>query len=306
MSNEEPRKFAPIALFVYNRPWHTRQTVEALQSNLLAPESELHIYSDGARTESAQKDVDAVREYIRTIEGFRSVTVHTRSTNLGLAGNIVQGVTELVNTQGRIIVVEDDLVTSPHFLSFMNEALDLYEHHTDVISIHGYIYPTTGDLPETFFIKGADCWGWATWKRGWDLFNADGNALLQQLKEAGKLHEFDFEGSYPYSSMLQDMIAGKNDSWAVRWYASAFLANKLTLYPGRSLVFNTGADGSGTHGDGTGVFDTRLDNQPVAVQSIEVVEHQAAKARMIEFFRYGRKTTIAAKLQKAIKRLVDR
>lgn len=306
MTTEERSTVAPIALFVYNRPWHTQQTIEALQRNVLAPESDLHIFSDDAKDKSVATEVKEVRRYIQKIDGFRSVTIHPRARNLGLAKNIIQGVTEIVNASDRIIVVEDDLVTSPHFLSFMNDALNLYEDNTDVVSIHGYIYPTEGELPETFFIKGADCWGWATWKRGWDLFNIDGRALLQQLEDSGRMHEFDFDGSYPYSEMLHDMIAGKNDSWAVRWYASAFLENKLTLYPGRSLVYNTGTDRSGTHGDGTDIFDTLLDNRPIAVQSITVEENLEAKPKIAEFFRSNRKIPLLQSLLKVVKKLINK
>jgi hypothetical protein len=297
---------APVALFVYNRPWHTQKTVDALQCNVLAPESDLHIFADGAKDKRDQREVDEVRRYIQKIDGFRSVTIHPRERNLGLARNIISGVTEIVNANDRIVVVEDDLITSPHFLSFMNDGLNIYENNTDVISIHGYIYPTVGELPETFFIKGADCWGWATWKRGWDLFNVDGTDLLQQLEQSGRLREFDFDGNFPYSKMLRDMIAGKNDSWAVRWYASAFLNNKFTLYPGRSLVYNSGNDGSGKHSDGTDIFDTLLDNQPVAVQSMKVEEDLDAKQRIAEFFRSSRRKPFLQTLLKVSRKLINK
>ncbi|HRU00618.1 MAG TPA: glycosyltransferase, partial [Victivallales bacterium] len=196
-------KLAPIALFVYNRPWHTRQTVTALQNNELAAESELVVFSDGPKveknkekTKNNEEKVKEVRDYIKSINGFKTVKIIERTQNLGLANSIISGVTEIVNQYGKIIVLEDDLVTSPHFLRFMNEALDLYEKEEDVISIHGYVYPIP-DLPETFFLKGADCWGWATWKRGWDLFEPDGKKLLRELKEKKLLKRFDFNGTYP-------------------------------------------------------------------------------------------------------------
>ena len=144
-------------------------------------------------------------------------------------------------------MLEDDLLTSPYFLDFMNEGLSIYEEDEKVISIHGYVYPISEKLPETFFLRGADCWGWATWKRGWDLFEPDGGLLLNKLEESKQTEEFDFNRSYPYTQMLKDQINGKTNSWAVRWYASAFLQNKYTLYPGKSLVSNIGGDGSGTN-----------------------------------------------------------
>src|SRR5262249_35869456 len=156
-----------------------------------------------------------------------------RERNFGLAQSIVQGVSGTVAQHGRIIVLEDDMVTSPHFLTYMNQALDKYADEARVVSIHGYVYPVEQPLPETFFLPGADCWGWATWKRGWSCFNPDGQFLLNELKRQKLIRDFDFNGAFPYSEMLQAQIKGANDSWAVRWYASALLAGKLTLYPGR-------------------------------------------------------------------------
>ena len=159
--------FAPIALFVYNRPWHTKQTVEALQKNELANKSELFIYCDNAKNKGAQKSVDEVRNFVKNIKGFKKITIIKRKRNWGLACSIIDGVTKIVNEYGKIIVLEDDLVTSPYFLEFMNDGLKMYKDDLKVASIHGYIYPIKS-LPDTFFIKGADCWGWATWKRVWE------------------------------------------------------------------------------------------------------------------------------------------
>lgn len=139
------------------------------------------------------------------------------------------------------------MITSPYFLQYMNDALSLYKDIEEVISIHGYSYPVKRTLPDTFFLRGADCWGWATWKRGWKLFNLDSSDLYQQLQVNQQCYTFDFEGTHSYCKMLKNNIQGKNDSWAIRWYASAFLRNKLTLYPGRSLIHNIGNDGSGSH-----------------------------------------------------------
>jgi len=237
---------APIVLFVYNRPRHTQQTVEALQKNELAKGSQLFIYSDESKDEDARKNVDEVRKYIDKIDGFKKVTIIKREKNWGLADSIIDGVTKIVNEYGKIIVLEDDLVTSTYFLKFMNDGLGLYENEEQVASIHGYIYPIE-NLPTSFFIKGADCWGWATWKRAWDIFEPDGQKLLNELNSRKLEKEADFNNSYDYTQMLKDQIDGKNNSWAIRWYMSAFLKNMLTLYPGKSFVQNIGTDGSGTH-----------------------------------------------------------
>ncbi len=273
-------KLAPIAMFVYKRPQHALRTIEALKRNDLAAASDLIVVSDGPKTEDDRVLVDKVRADVARTDGFRSVTLVERECNYGLAESIISGVTDIVNTHGRIIVLEDDMVTSPYFLRYMNEALDLYENDEDVISIHGYVYPVKGRLPETFFLRGADCWGWATWKRGWALFEPDGGKLLIELKEQHLEREFDFNGAYPYTTMLRNQIGGRNDSWAIRWYASAFLKNKLTLYPGTSLVHNIGLDASGTHCGNISAFDAQLAVVPVYLEKIAVKEDKNARAFM--------------------------
>ena len=279
---------APIALFVYNRLDHTERTVAALRLNELAADSDLIIFSDAAKNEAAAAGVQAVRAYLKGIAGFRSVRIVERPTNLGLAASIIGGVTEIVGQYGKIIVLEDDLETSPYFLRYMNEALDLYDRVSEVISIHAYVYPVRRPLPESFFLRGADCWGWATWRRGWDLFEADGRKLLAELQERRLSREFDLDGSYPYTQMLRGQIKGFNNSWAIRWHAAAFLRGKLTLYPGRSLVANTGFDHSGTHAGKTKSFYAPPSTQPVAVQSRPLLADAAARAAVVSFFRSPR------------------
>lgn len=279
---------APIVLFVYARPEHTFRTVESLLCNRLAGASNLIVYSDAARTSAQLSDVEAVRSYLPSIKGFRSVTIRYRAENLGLANSIIQGVTEALQCHDRVIVLEDDMVTSPHFLDYMNDALDMYANDARVASVHGYVYPVADELPETFFLKGADCWGWATWRRGWKLFNPDGRYLLDELRRRNLTREFDFNGTYGYSEMLERQIRGENDSWAVRWYASAFLADKLTLYPGRSLVHNIGTDSSGTHCRNTTLHDVRLSRTRIELRNISVEESMAGRLAFERFFRSSR------------------
>ena len=291
---------APIVLFVYNRPWHTQQTVEALQKNELASESELFVYSDEVKNDDSRKSVDEVRKYIDSIKGFKKVTVIKRDKNWGLANSIIDGVTKIVNEYGRIIVLEDDLVTSPYFLKFMNNALNLYKNEESVASIHGYIYPIE-NLPNSFFIKGADCWGWATWKRAWDIFEPNGQKLLNELKSRGLEKEADFNNSYGFTKMLKQQINGKNNSWAVRWYMSAFLKNMLTLYPGKSYIQNIGNDNSGTHCGVTDQFRVELSGSNVS--SINIVEDLDSRSK-IECFLNSIKSTPVQKFKTLIKRVI--
>jgi hypothetical protein len=275
---------SPVALFVYNRPWHAKQTVEALKKNTLAQESDLFVFSDAPKSSEPVDPVRQVRDYIKTISGFKTVNIIERAQNMGLANSIIDGVSYLSDKFGRVIVLEDDLVTSPYFLAYMNGALESYSEDERVISIHGYVYPVEEQLPETFFLDGADCWGWATWRRGWALFNSDGQALLGELKNRKLIKDFDFNGSYPYSKMLEGQIKGANNSWAVRWYASAFLANKLTLYPGRSLVHNIGNDNSGTHCGTTHSHDSELSQIPIELIDVKVESSIIASLAFERFF----------------------
>jgi hypothetical protein len=295
---------APIALFTYNRPGHALRTIEALRKNKLADQSQLIIFSDGAKDEAGSAMVNKLRGLLRQIDGFKSVQLIERSENLGLGNNIIDGVRQLIDQFGRAIILEDDLLTSPYFLQYMNEALEKYQQIDEVISVHGYRYPVNQILPETFFLRGADCLGWATWKRGWDLFEPDGSKLLAKLIESKQQNLFDFDNSYPYTQMLKDQIAGKNNSWAIRWYASAFLLNKLTLYPGRSLVHHIGGDGSGTN---TGFDDSlavEISKNPIEVLDIPLVQNEITRMAFVDFFRKQGNPTIWYRIKRKLKKIL--
>jgi hypothetical protein len=275
---------APIALFVYNRKKHTVATITALQNNALAGETELFIFSDGPAARSHEAQVKEVRNYLHTIRGFKEITIFERTCNYGLARNIIDGVTLVINSHHKIIVVEDDLVTSPYFLQYMNAALERYKNQEEVVCIHGYLPPIKKTLPETFFLKGTDCWGWATWKRGWDLFEKDGKKLLADLLKNHLTKEFDYEGAYPFTQVLQDQIKGINNSWAIRWKASAFIKNKLTLYPGRSLVQNIGNDGTGIHSGSSTIFDTQLSASKIILSDIPIEVNAFCRSSYVNYF----------------------
>ena len=293
--------YSPITLFTYARPDHAQRTIEALLQNHQAVSHDLIVFSDAARTPEKQAAVDEVRAYLTSITGFRSVTIQLRPHNFGLAKSIIEGVSQVLNDHESIIVLEDDMVTSPYFLTYMNEALDKYADDERVISIHGYVYPVEQVLPEAFFLPGADCWGWATWRRGWRLFNPDGQALLDELKRRDLIKTFDFNGSYGYTQMLEGQIKRRNDSWAVRWYASAFLAGKLTLYPGRSLVHNIGNDSSGTHCGDDLNHDVHLSNKPIDLSVVYVLPSETGRAAFEAFFRKAQ-GNFASKLSRGIKK----
>jgi putative methyltransferase (TIGR04325 family) len=282
-------KYAPIVLFVYNRHDHTQKTIEALIANLPAKDSDLIIYSDAPKNQQSVDGVNAVRSFIKHIKGFQSVSIIERDKNWGLANSIIDGVTSVVNKYGKVIVLEDDIVTSPYFLTYMNEALTIYENQEQVISIHGYIYPVKKKLPDYFFLRGADCWGWATWKRGWDIFNPDAQYLLNEIKKQKLEKLFNFYNSYDYTGMLQMQIDGKISSWAVRWYASAFLAEKLTLYPGKSFVKNIGTDGSGTHCGDSDNYNIEFSEYYKPVLPIKTIDSIKARKLFSKYFSKNQK-----------------
>jgi hypothetical protein len=302
-------KRSPVALFVYNRPWHTEQTIAALLKNEGAADTDLFIFSDGPRTPADAEKVEEVRAFGLSITGFQSTKLVASETNKGLARSIIGGVTTVLNEHPTVIVMEDDLVTSPFFLRYMNESLAMYEHNDEVASIHGYVYPVTSTLPETFFLRGADCWGWATWKRGWALFEADGKKLLDQLESSGQIHAFDMDGNYSYSTMLRKQIEGRNDSWAVRWHASAFLKHKLTLYPGTSLVNNIGLDSSGTHSGSTDEYQTNLIHRPVRLERLPLQENREARgiiAHYLKGLKKNRLMSLASEVRHSLKTMWSR
>ena len=290
---------APIVVFTYNRPEHTLRTVDALLNNPLANDSDIIIYSDSARTTNHQNAVNEVRNYLSTITGFRSIKVIHRDKNLGLAESIIQGVTEVLQESEKVIVLEDDMVVAPYFLEYMNEALDQFVDDDRVISVHGYVFPVDIKLPEAFFIQGADCWGWATWRRGWEIFEPNGQFLLDELMRRHLIQEFDYNGAYPFSNMLKDQVKGANDSWAIRWHASAFLAGKLTLYPGRSLVHNSGNDGSGTHCGTSDSMDIKLSETKINLNNIAVESSRIGREAFEIFFRQSQKSLLHRLLEKA-------
>lgn len=239
---------APIVLFVYNRPVHTKQTIEALQKNELAKDSELFVYSDAPKNENAVNAVNEVRKYIQDINGFRKVTIITREKNWGLANSIIDGVTKIVNEYGKIIVLEDDLITSPYFLKFMNESLEFYKNKENVYSITGYSFTDdVNDLDSTYFLSLTSSWSWATWQDKWKTFERNKEKLEQFIRDKSNHKRFNFDDSYDFIGIAKENLINKNNSWAIYWHFNVFRKNGLTLYPKKSLVANIGFDGSGTN-----------------------------------------------------------
>lgn len=275
---------APIAFFAYKRPEHTRRALSALAECPQAGESVLYIFCDGAKQPRDRAEVERVREVAASRPWCKEVQIIRQERNLGLAASIISGVSRLIEEHGQVIVLEDDIIVSPHFLSYMNEALSFYRDQEKVMHVAAYMYPVQGPFPETFFYRLASCWGWGTWKRAWDHFEPDPRRCLALIRERGLAGYFDHDGALDLTKMLQDQIDGRIDSWSIRWHASTVLAGGLCLHPRESYVENIGLDGSGTHCGSSGRYRVALSDNPAPAFSTEVVECRDFYREVRKFF----------------------
>ncbi|MFW0714386.1 glycosyltransferase family A protein [Pedobacter sp. N23S346] len=293
------QNLAPIALFVYNRPRHTERTLKFLQQNELAAESRLFIFSDGAKNPHDEDKVAEVRSIIKKIEGFKSVKIFEKKENSGLANAVIAGVTKLIDDYGQVIVFEDDLVTSPHTLTYFNEALNRYRNEDKVMHIGAYMYPLkTKNLPQSFFFRAATSWGWATWGRAWKNFEPDIDTLISQFDHKKKA-AFSIDNTMNFWKQMQEFKKGKNNSWAIRWYASIFLKGGLTLNPSQSLVNNIGHDGTGVHSGINDIYNVAINPKPIT-QFPTVIEEDKTAYEVIKAFLANRKGSIAKRIRRFV------
>jgi hypothetical protein len=241
---------APVVMFVYNRPEHTKKSLDSLKQNKLAAESILYVFADGPKTGATaayKEQLEATRRLVKNTTGFKDVIVFEKEFNLGLARSVISGVSEIVNKHGKVIVLEDDLVLSPYFLEFMNEGLRTFQNSPNIYSINGYMFDLNAlnNPDKVVLLPYTSTWGWATWQSRWRVFNTEmpGRDFLKSnpfLKTRFNL------GDYSYTNMLDF----GNNAWGIKWYFSVFTRGGLNVYPSRSLVRNIGFDGSGTNGKG--------------------------------------------------------
>lgn len=243
---------APIILFTYNRPSHTRKTIEALQNNELASESILYIFADGEKENikpEQKNDIHKVREYIHNITGFKNIIIEEAPTNKGLANSVIYGVTKIINKYGKAIVIEDDIITNPFFLHFMNDCLKVYEHREDIFMIGGFNqrFRFPWWYRKDVYLAHRVCsWGWATWKSRWD--KADWEIIdYQKMYEDTQLQTTFNRGGNDLFPMLKAQMEGRIDSWAIRWEYCLYKNNATCIRPRKTLVENCGFDGSGVH-----------------------------------------------------------
>jgi hypothetical protein len=242
------KNLAPIAIFTYNRLDFLKILIRSLKKNSLSRNSTIYFFSDNWKDAADKKKVLEVRNFIKKISCFKKTIIILRDKNYGLAKNVISGINFVLKNNKKIIVLEDDLELSKNFLKYINNGLNIYRNNKKVASVHGWSFPINYKKysPDYFFIRGADCWGWGTWKRAWKKFNPDGKDLVNKIKSKNLKKLFNFNNSFNYFKMLEDQVLQKNNSWAIRWYASMFLENMYTLYPKISLVKNNGTK-YGTH-----------------------------------------------------------
>jgi hypothetical protein len=245
-----------------------------------ADKTELYIFSDGPKGEKDEEGVKEVRRVIRDKHWCKEVHIKEGPVNKGLANSLIAGITEVVNTHGTVIVVEDDLILSPQFLNYMNNALDTYADEERAMQVSGFMYALKGKAPETFFLRFPNCWGWATWKRAWQSFTGDTGLIIEKIREKG-VNEFTLNSRLGSFQMLIDQHEGRIDSWAVRWYGSIFLKGGLVLYPRRSLVENIGLDGSGVHCK-SGEVNTEMTADPILVERTAISEDAVMLKKVLD------------------------
>ena len=294
------QSLAPIALFVYNRPQHTERTLQFLQQNELAAQSHLYIFSDGAKTDLDREKVTAVRKIIKKADGFKSVKVIESKVNAGLANAVIAGVTQLIAEYDQVIVFEDDLITSPHTLSYFNDALNHYREEEKVMHIGAYMYPLKSDnLSPSFFYRAATSWGWATWGRAWKNFEPDINILIKQFDKK-KRTAFSIDNKMNFWKQMQEFKKGKNNSWAIRWYASIFLKGGITLNPSQSLVNNIGHDGTGVHSGINDIYNVIINPKPI-VEFPTVIAEDPIAYKAIKSFLIKRKGNMVTRVRRFVK-----
>lgn len=254
----ETHALAPIALFIYKRPKHTKATLTALKKNHLAAQSDLFIFSDGARGVQDEDAVNETRRIARNIKGFKSITVVERPMNEGLASSVIKGVTEILTSFDSVIVLEDDLLTSKEFLTFMNNALKHYSNDSKVLSITGHSFSDSiFKIPDAYpfdTYAGYRCssWSWGIWRDRWEKIDWGMDYFPGFISDINQQQAFN-QGGDDLTPMLAMQYAKKIDSWAIRFSFAHFINDLRCIYPTKTLVRNIGLDNSGTH--------TRLDRR---------------------------------------------
>lgn len=245
---------APIVLFIYNRPDHTQKVIDALRQNTLAKQSILYVFADGPKetaTSEQKTRIEETRRIASRVIGFQKVHLMFSEKNKGCAKSIIDGVTYVVNKHGRVIVVEDDIVTIPQFLQYMNDALNVYDKDHRIWAVGGMNmdvqlpqkYTTKHDV---YLVRRSCSWGWATWRTRWRDIDWEVRDADKFFSDPKAMRRFD-RGGDGMAQMLKDQLDSKIDAWDIVWDYHIYKHNGYCIYPVRSFTYNVGLDGSGTH-----------------------------------------------------------
>jgi hypothetical protein len=289
---------SPIVLFVYNRPEHTKRTIESLLKNPLAEKSTLYIFSDGPKSDSDEKSVCAVRNYIQALKGFNKIEIIERDKNLGLANSVIIGVDEIFRNYYKVIVMEDDMLSSPYFLKFMNDLLIMFENNRSIYSVTGYTFPIK--IPDDYthplyLAPRASSWGWGTWKDRWEKVDWEMSDYRSFIKDKATIREFN-KGGDDLTRMLTNSISGKIDSWAVKWCYAHFKNKAYCVYPVTSRIKNIGADRSGVHTNRTKKFDVELELNDINLS--EINDLQPDDTVLLNFRKFFKKNVLSSLIQR--------
>lgn len=279
---------APIVLFCYNRPHHTLAVLKSLKENDLANKSILYIYADGPKENADFETINSINELrsiIRQENWTKEVHIIEQTKNIGLANSIINGITEIINQYGKIIVLEDDTVPTKGFLRFMNDTLKMYNDDESVMNISGYLYPINLDkyAQSSFFSRVAAGWGWATWARAWKHYEPNIDKILHNLENNNLISAFNVDNTHLFFNQLLDNKNNKMYTWGIRWYASWFLNNGYNLFPKTSLIKNIGFDSSGSNCSSTDRFDSSTTDY-LTVQRIKIKENRWIRNKLKLYF----------------------
>ena len=301
---------SPIVLFVYNRPEHTKRTIESLSKNNLSSESFLYVYSDAPKDLKDQASVDQVRHYLHSINPtyFKKILVTERENNLGLANSIISGVSEVVHKHGKVIVLEDDIVTGKSFLTFMNSALDFYYDKKKVWHVSGWNYPIEHKgLSDVFIWRGMECWGWATWADRWKNFNNNIEYTVGSFSKKD-ISFLNLDNSRNVWRQVIENRAGKIDTWAIFWFTTISKNKGMSVNITRSLTQNIGIDGTGHNCDDDDIY--RLDDSAYLEQEMDfefeedLEESKLAVERIKAFYKHSR-GSIAKRIVRKLKKIIS-
>ena len=293
-----------IAIFGWRRPHHLAEVFKSLSANKEIADLPVYIFLDGPRTTDDEPYCVHCLHHAQAFNSSCSKQIIRATINKGLFNSIIEGVSFVLLRHETVIVLEDDIVVSPYFLSYMLQGLSLYQGDNAVASIHAYLPKINFPFPASFFLPGADCWGWATWREQWKCMRFDAHALAHEIRERKLVHRFNLNQNYDYLRMLDQRSKGLNSSWAILWHASCFLAGKVTLYPGTSLVSNIGFDGTGENCTTKDDLFTVYSTQHLTLQYLDPLVDDVLYNKYAAYFRPH--SLVRYYLRKVIHFLYDR